>query len=109
MVRLRRSWTTACRRGSPIGYVWSHRSGVFFGEHLQHDVVFVPTHEATAEDWVRALDSRNLAYVATGPAYPAWLAKNEVRWLRERTDLFAPVVEQEGPGGYAAVFRVLGR
>jgi hypothetical protein len=83
-------------RDETIGYLLSHKSYLFYGEHLDRKVVYVHPDGAGYDDWLGRLRTAGVAVVAVGPLEGRWTADPVLAWLRDAEGPFRRVFGTDG-------------
>jgi hypothetical protein len=83
-------------RDETIGYLLSHKSYLFYGEHLDRRVVYAHPDGAGYEDWLWRLRGAGVALVAVGPLQGRRTADPVLAWLRDAEGPFRRVFGTDG-------------
>jgi hypothetical protein len=84
-------------RDEIIGYLFSRKSYLFYGEHLDRKVLYVHPRGADIDEWLARLRHARVAVVAVGPLPPEWTGdETPLRWLRDPNGPFRQVFGTDG-------------
>jgi hypothetical protein len=64
-----------------IGYIYSHRSYLFYGEKFNRKVLYIPARNKTFLQWIKTLREKDIRLIAIGPMRKEWQSKKELKWL----------------------------
>lgn len=64
-----------------IGYIYSHRSYLFYGKKFNRKVLYIPARNKTFLQWIKTLREKDIRLIAIGPMRKEWQSKKELKWL----------------------------
>ncbi len=94
--------STDVKQVETIGYVYSHRSYLFYGKNWQQKVLYLPSDSTNLSKWLHNLKNKQIGVIATGPLEEqfGWRDRPEIPWLQNTKGEFVKVFGQDPEHGF---------
>jgi hypothetical protein len=94
--------STDVKKVETIGYVYSHRSYLFYGKNWHQKVLSISPYPTDLSKWLHNLKNKQISVVATGPLEEqfGWRGQSEIPWLQNIDGAFVKVFGQDPEHGF---------
>ena len=90
---------TQLAAGEAVGYLFSHRSYLFYGKDFTHPVVPVPAPTGNLDGWIDDLRQQRVALLAVGPLREGRRSRAELASLSAPNGRLVRVFSEDPPSG----------